>query len=312
MSEFDFIEKIKERVKNNKRDVILGIGDDCALIKGGNDLLITVDSQVEDIHFECRWNRPVELGKKLVKINISDIYAKGGIPQYALLSIGVNYKKRKRFIDNYISGIIDELESNNIQLIGGNVSSTKQNIFFDMVLIGVVEKGRLRRRDGANPGDIIAVSGEIGDASCGLMILKKKNRFDKGELKLIKRFLYPDVRYFGDREIWNYVTSSIDISDGLAGDIMHILDSSSVGAVIDARRIPLSSELIDYCNRHRLDVFRFALSGGEDYRLLVTLKKDTPEEIIRRIGFSPIGVIIHKKGLKITGISKSYRGFEHF
>ncbi len=312
MAEFDFIRKIHRKIKVRSNDVIIGIGDDCALIDNGKKLLVTVDSQVENIHFRRDWGRPEYLGRKLVRVNMSDIFAKGGIPKYALLSVGLSDKKQSSFIPGYIDGVISELNINKIQLIGGNVSSVKSDLFFDLVMIGQVDGKNLRLRKGAGAGDIIAVSGTLGNASAGVEILSK-DRAPAGRYRgLTDAFFSPDIVYYGNRKFWDYVTSSIDISDGLTGDLGHILESSGCGAEIDSDSIPVSEELRHYCRENGKDIFHFALSGGEDYRLLVTLRKNIPKKLIKENGFFVIGKIVRKKGLRIRGLKKRYNSFEHF
>jgi len=312
MSEFEFIEKIKRRIKVRNKKVGIGIGDDCALIGGRGNQLITTDIQVENIHFDIKWGMPERFGAKLVRINISDIYAKGGIPEYALLSLGINYKNKKSYIDKYVNGVIDELERNKIQLIGGNISSVKSDIFFDMMMMGSVQIKRLRKRDGAGVGDLIAVSNNLGDAAGGLDILINRRRLISGFDSLVDAFVYPQVEYFGNYKLWDYVTSSIDISDGLIGDLNHILKNSRCGANINSKDLPISDVLREYSQKYKKDIFRFALSGGEDYRLLVTLKQEIPDSLIKEAGFIVIGQIIRDKKLYIKGVKGNYVGFEHF
>ncbi len=312
MNEFEFIRYIKRRLKVGRKEVLIGIGDDCALVNSDQNLLITVDSQVEDIHFRKRWGYPYQLGKKLVRINVSDIYAKGGEPVAAFLSIGIRYNKEddRRFISKYISGIIDELTELNIELAGGNVSATKNNMFFDMTVIGKVIKQNLRRRNGASAGDLIAISGQIGDSLAGLMILE--NALYERDNFLIKRFLLPDIMDFSKKRIWRYVTSSIDISDGLYGDISHLLENSDYGATVYADKIPHSNQLINFCKKYKKDIYRFSIGGGEDYRLILTLRPDTPLTLIKRARLHIIGKIIKRKGIKIIGTKRSYNSFKHF
>lgn len=312
MAEFDFIERIRRLIGVKKRDVVLGVGDDCAIIKGKSDILITIDSQVEDVHFKMEWGEPFKLGRRLVRINVSDIYAKGGIPKYALFSIGIDYKNKKEFVWRYIEGVLVELNNNDIQLIGGNVSSTSSKLFFDMVIIGDVNHNSIKRRDGAKVGDIIAVSGCLGDASAGLDILKKNYSLSKSYSRLVQKFYLPEVKCYSSKRIWSYVTSSIDISDGVVGDIRHILKASRCGAEIDASKVPTSKELRNYCNENGCDILDFALSGGEDYRLLVTLKRETPQKLIKHSGFHIIGEIIKTECLRINGVKKLYKAYEHF
>jgi len=313
MDEFEFIERIRRRVKIKNRGVLLGIGDDCAILRISRDALITVDSAVEDVHFKMGWGFAYQLGRKLVRANISDLFSKGGEGVAAFLSVGVNMgdKRKANFISRYIDGIIDELNAYKIELSGGNVSAVKDRCFFDLFLLGSLKKGNFRGRNGASPSDLIAIDGPIGDSSAGLFILSKGLE-KRGYERLIKRFLNPEIRPHYKSRIWDYVTSSIDISDGLIGDLGHILKSSRCGARVDVDRIPVSDILKEFCKRRRLDIFEFILSGGEDYRLLVTLRSNTPQSLIEESNFVVIGNITRGSALQLLGVRGKYTSFKHF
>ena len=313
MDEFEFIEQIKRRVKIKNREVLFGIGDDCALLRIKRDTLMTVDSAVEDIHFKVEWGFAYHLGRKLVRANISDIFSKGGEGIAAFLSVGVNMrdKGKARFISRYIEGVIDELNAHKIELSGGNVSAVRDRCFFDLFLVGGAQKGNFRGRGGASPSEMIAIDGSVGDSSAGLFVLSKGLE-RRGYKRLIERFLLPEIKPHYKSRIWDYVTSSIDISDGLIGDLGHILDSSRCGARIDVNRIPVSDILREFCKKHGLDIFEFILSGGEDYRLLVTLRQNTPQSLIKKSNFVVIGEITKGSALKLLGIRGKYTSFKHF
>lgn len=312
MNEFEFIGGIRKRLSIFRDEVRLGIGDDCAVLNISDNFLVTVDSAVENIHFKREWGHPYWLGKKLVRVNVSDIYAKGGTPVAAFISTGLRFRTLddKRFVKKYIDGIVDELTGFNIQLAGGNVSAVVRDMFFDMTLIGKVDKRNFRRRSGALSGDLLSVSGSLGDSMAGFMILSDK-RFKRDKF-LINRFFLPDVKTLSEKRIWQYVTSSIDISDGLYGDLSHILEESRCGASVFADKIPVSENLRRFCKRYNFDIYKFAIGGGEDYRMLLTLKADTPEVLIEESGLYIIGQIENGNALKIIGSGGKYRSFHHF
>lgn len=312
MNEFEFIRGIRKRLSLFRDEVRVGIGDDCAVLDIGDNFLVTVDSAVENIHFKREWGHPYWLGKKLVRVNVSDIYAKGGTPVAAFISTGLRFRTLgdKRFIKKYIDGILDELASFNIQLAGGNVSSVARDMFFDMTLIGKVDKGSFRGRSGALSGDLISVSGSLGDSMAGLMMLSDR-RFKRDE-SLIDRFFLPDIKPLSEMRVWQYVTSSIDISDGLYGDLSHILEESRCGATIFVGKIPVSENLRRFCKRYNFDIYKFAIGGGEDYRMLLTIRADTPEILIEESGLHIIGQIESGSALRIIGSDGKYNSFHHF
>ncbi|MCG2709023.1 MAG: thiamine-phosphate kinase [Thermodesulfovibrionales bacterium] len=293
IGELSLLKTIRRRFTVKSKDVIVGIGDDTAVIKpSGNNLLATTDMMVEGIHFDLNLITPYQLGFTLVSVNVSDIYAMGGRPLYLLLDIALNKNTEQSFLNSFFDGIRCAMKLYGVSLIGGDISSSRKDIVIAATLIGDAKKHI--RRSGAKPGDRIYVTGNLGDSACGLEILKKVVRcqvsgvskklnaedypiigkFKKMGLTwdtiypMIKRHLMPEAR--NPKNFTRYATSMIDLSDGLFIDLSRLCDESRVGAKIFMERIPVSSRMRTASSLLGLDAMKLACSGGEDYELLFT------------------------------------------
>jgi len=293
IGEFGLIKRFKKLIKLDS-SVIKGTGDDCAVIKFDQDnyLLFTCDMLVEGVDFR-QDDLPYLIGRKSLAVSVSDIAACAGIPHYCLISLGVPKKTSVEFIDAVFKGMLDIAKKYKINIVGGDLSSAPR-LTIDVSMLGVVEKKRLVLRSGAEIGDIIFVTGELGGAIRG----KHLNFIPR-----IKeaRFLVKNFK----------VNAMIDISDGLAQDLGHILEESEVGAIIHEDLIPLSKQACDS---------KDALYMGEDFELLFTLSSKEAKKLYakRLINFKPIGEVTAKRyGLRmIDRIGKEKmippRGFTHF
>ena len=293
LGELSLLKTIRRRFTVKSKDVIVGIGDDTAVIKpSGRNLLATTDMMVEGIHFDLNLITPYQLGFKLVSVNVSDIYAMGGRPQYLLLDIALNKNTEQSFVNRLFDGIRCAMKLYGVSLIGGDISSSRKDIVIAATLIGDAKKHI--RRSGAKPGDRIYVTGNLGDSACGLEILKKvvscqlsavskklnaedypiSGKFKKMGLTwdtiypIIKRHLIPIAR--NPKNFIRYATSMIDLSDGLFMDLSRLCDESRAGAKIFMERIPVSSRMRTASSLLGLDAMKLACSGGEDYELLFT------------------------------------------
>jgi len=333
IGELSLLKIIRRRFTVKSKDVIVGIGDDTAVIKpSGNNLLATTDMMVEGIHFDLNLMTPYQLGFKLVSVNVSDIYAMGGRPQYLLLDIALNKKTEQSIVNRFFDGIRCAMKLYGVSLIGGDISSSRKDMVIAATLIGDAKKHI--RRSGAKPGDRIYVTGNLGDSACGLEILKKVvscqlsvvskklnaedyliiGKFKKMGLTwdtiypMIKRHLMPIAR--NPKNFIRYATSMIDLSDGLFIDLSRLCDESRVGAKIFMERIPVSSRMRTASSLLGLDAMKLACSGGEDYELLFTAPAG------KRINAIYIGDIV-KSGRKIidkNGREKKFSpsGYQHF
>jgi thiamine-monophosphate kinase len=325
-TEFEFIKQICQRFNLNK------IGDDCAVLPKSktHDLLITSDLLVEEIDFRRSWMIPEFLGHKALAVSLSDIAAMGGKPLYSMLSIGLpNDIWRTDFVDQFYEGYQKLAEIFEVELVGGDVSKTPDKIIIDSTVIGEVENGKAVLRSGAKVGDLIYVTGELGGAAGGLNLLESGINYEsaKGwQTALINRQLEPMPRLkygkftkwippYLHEELLTITTSLIDISDGLSSDLMHICESSRVGARIFAEKIPLHPRLKGI-TKIFAEQLEFALNGGEDFELLYT---SNPEKIfqLKFNSFSCIGEVTANVGIiELMDESKTTilepKGYRHF
>jgi thiamine-monophosphate kinase len=333
IGELSLLKTIRERFAVQSKDVIVSIGDDTAVIRpSGKNLLVTTDMMVEGIHFDLNLITPFQLGFKLVSVNVSDIYAMGGTPQYLLLDIAMNRNTEKSFVDSFLDGIRCAMKLYGVFLIGGDLSSSRKDMVIAAALIGNAK--RHIRRSGAKTGDRIYVTGNLGDSACGLEALKKlKQTVSKKQIAvlsklglswntvkpLLKRHLMPEAR--NPKGFAKYATAMIDLSDGLFIDLSRLCDESRVGARIFMERIPVSSRMRTVSSLLGWDAMKLACSGGEDYELLFTAPSASriPSLLRRGLGevkITHIGDIV-KSGRKIIdkdGREKKFSplGYQHF
>lgn len=314
------LEIIRKRFMTRSRRLLLGIGDDAAVIKPLNrNSLLTSDMMVEGVHFDHAWITPYQLGYKLVSVNVSDIYAMGGTPEFVLLNIAAPKNIDFAFVSRLFDGISKALKVYRIALIGGDLSASKK-LMLSAVLTGYTSK--VLSRKGAKTGDMIYVTGCLGDSACGLRILKKIRKpveIEKRKrtqspldwnivLPLFRKQLMPKPRRPG--KYIRAATSMIDVSDGLLIDLSRICSESNVGASVYASRIPLSKELRKASASLRLPSLPFALEGGEDYELLFTASRNAKVDAFCIGEITGAGMhIVHKNGLRERIIT---RGYQHF
>ncbi len=324
IDELSALRLLKKRFKKVSKNVYLGIGDDAAAVKINpeNLLLATTDSQVEGVHFLKELISPMDLGRKSLAVAVSDIGAMGGVPKFFLSSLGFSKEEDECFLKEMIDGFEKGAEEFKVALIGGNLSASDK-LFLDITVLGEVEPDIMVNRSGARSGDIIYVSGTVGDSALGLRMLKIGMRSEK-EGFLISRHISPQPRLALGRELAQkrLPTSMIDISDGLILDLEHITVENGLGAEIYIDQIPLSPEygarILDFTQ----DTYQLALSGGEDYELLFTSPEETREEIIRvsrrlNVKITEIGRVTDKLPIRVIDsdgreIKVRQRGFIHF
>ncbi|WP_337880424.1 thiamine-phosphate kinase [Rheinheimera sp.] len=319
MGEFELIQRCFAQAGRQRADVAIGIGDDGAVlqVREGCDLVVTTDSMIEGTHFFPDVD-PRALGHKLVAVNVSDLAAMGAEPCW--LSLGLTLPRvDEAWLTAFAEGLSETADYYNCQLIGGD--TTKGPLSLTMIAKGQVPKGKALTRAGAKVGDYVYVTGTLGDAALGLQLVQQQVEVSKKHrAHLLQRFHYPTARVALGQALRTIASSAMDISDGLAGDILHILRRSGVGAAIDVSRIPMSQALKDSCSAEQ--ALQLALSGGEDYELLFTvpeIRRSSLEVLV-----SPYGVPVTCIG-RITGVAGKlelkqgevplnylHKGFEHF
>ncbi len=301
LGEFGLIHRLSSRLKFHAPDTILGIGDDCAVypVTSGTNEVITTDALVEDVHFKLSATTPEALGRKALSVNLSDIAAMGATPQRAMVTIGVSKKISASFLDRLYGGFDSICNQFKVELVGGDTVSSPKCFFINVSVIGKINPKRVFTRHGARRGDLIFVTGTLGDSSLGMKLLHRKKRraSSKDYEFLIARHLNPTPRIQEASILARSkidITAMIDISDGLVQDLYHICKASNVGARIQEDRLPQSAAFSRACNRNQIDPFPFLLNGGEDYELLFTLPPDGVRNLKRQ--FSKANVLITQIG----------------
>lgn len=305
LSEFELIARLTRGLPL-RPGVVLGVGDDCAILDtGGNTLLLaTCDCQVEGVHFTFQTSSPEEIGRKALAINISDIAAMGGEPRYALISLILPLRQSLEILERIYTGLRQEAEQFAIAIVGGNISGAgkSEQLVIDITLLGSIERGHALMRSGARAGDTLFVTGSLGDSAAGLYTLLHPDHpyplEARDALRSVHRVPQPRVR---EGRILSQlgpetVTAMIDISDGLSGDLQHLCERSNVGARIDTTQLPLSKALRTIASVAVHDPFDWALHGGEDYELLFSVSSGKEDLVIEAVQSAT--------GTSITAIGK--------
>ena len=318
LGEFELIKRFFADAGPRCEDVTLGIGDDAALVRvpDGTELAVTVDTIVAGVHFPL--DTPAEdIGYRALAVNLSDIAAMGAMPAWATLALTLPAAD-ERWLEGFCAGFFSLARAHDVTLIGGDTTAGPLTI--TVQIMGHVPSGKALRRGGAQLGDLIFVSGHVGDAAAGLALIEKRAETSNEAHRdyLIERFLRPVPRIGLGRALRGLASAMIDVSDGLGADLGHILEASGVGARLDPARLPMSGALTATFEPKR--ALELALGGGDDYELCFTLAP-RHEHLIPGIesaagcALSRIGVIDSRPGLALqdgTAVSQSVRGFDHF
>ncbi len=316
IGEFGFLEHLRT-LRIPRRDVELGIGDDCAVVRAGRRrLLLTTDALVENVHFRWAWDTPAGLGERSFAVNASDVAAMGGTPRFVLLSVVAPSTARVDRLAGIVRGFAAAARQSGCALVGGNLSAGPRW----MISVALVGEpfGIPLRRSGARAGDHVYVSGVLGAAGFGREILLGRRRGSPRETRAFRR---PRARIDVGEMLSRAraASAAIDLSDGLLADLRHVCSASRVGARIDPERLPFAPPLSRLAKEERLAL---ALGGGEDYELLFTV----PPTRVRRLEQSArrrslvvtdIGRVTRERGIRLTGVSRSLSatfagGFDHF
>jgi thiamine-monophosphate kinase len=333
IGEFGLINWVRGKTPLRDPDIAAGIGDDAAVVtlSKGAVRLITTDILIEDIHFRLAYTDPLRLGKKALSINLSDIAAMGGIPQYFLLSMGLPPHLSFTWVEEFFQGIQELAGQYNLSLIGGDTSLARK-LIINITVIGRGKRGRVIYRKGAKTGHQIMVTGTLGNAALGLRILKSRggspdiSRTCYGDLaELTEKHLSPTPRIAEGLLIAEnrLASAMIDISDGLIADLGHILEESHVGAKIWISRLPLSEAYVKMAPQYTPRDIDLAVSGGEDYELLFTTPRSKRGKLLDLFGqyglrVTHIGEIVDPRyGLRLLqDDGREYtlrkKGYDHF
>nr|WP_279342310.1 thiamine-phosphate kinase [Geotalea sp. SG265] len=321
MGEFGFINRIAAAIAEQPT-VPIGIGDDAAAVEPapGHLALVTSDMLVEGVHFDLTLTDPLRLGRKSLAVNLSDLAAMGAKPRYYLLSLAVPQQLELAFLDRFMHGMMERADQFGVTLIGGDTCSSKGGLAISVTAIGEQLPGRVVGRSGAQPGDLVFVTGTLGDSALGLELLRQGER----EGLAVSRHLDPEPRVAAGIALAEagLATSMIDVSDGLLADLGHILEKSAVGARLDLASLPLSDQYRKDVSSFTEDFFALALGGGEDYELVFTAPPLLRERVFScldscGVAVAVIGEITAGDGLAIIAADGSaYQprrtGYNHF
>ncbi len=275
----------------------LGLTDDAAVLRGGNDdLVVTTDAIVEGVHFLSS-DPPETVAKKALRVNLSDLTAKGATPAGFVLTLALR-EPDERWLSAFASGLAEDAITFDCPLLGGDTVATPGPLTMSITAFGRAPVGGMILRSRAQPGDRIVVSGTIGDAALGLAILSGKVTVDDAAIResLIDRYRVPQPRIPLAEAVRHYARAAMDVSDGLAGDLAKLCIASGVSAIIDAAAVPLSEAARGLIEQGQTS-FVSAVSGGDDYEVLCTIAKDRWDDFARAarnvgVAVTPIGEII--------------------
>jgi thiamine-monophosphate kinase len=303
LGEFPLIEQLLAQIGRSGPGVAVGAGDDAAALipTPGMLLLATCDSQTEGRHFRRDHISPEQLGRRLAAVNLSDIAAMGGQPRWALVSLHLPPATEASYIEAVYRGLMRELEPFSARIVGGNMAAGDQ-LVLDLTLLGEIAPAELLGRTGAHADDLVLVSGSLGASAAGRAALAEGLSSPEAQAT-IEAHLTPRARVALGRAIakTGLATAMIDVSDGFAQDLGHICDASRVGVRINAADLPLAAETHAVAHTVGADPLQWALTGGEDYELILTAPREAAGDLARiaerelGLALTPVGTILESK-----------------
>jgi thiamine-monophosphate kinase len=332
IGEFGLIDHIHEQFNIHNASTIKGIGDDAAILSGGDEsVLVSTDMLLEGVHFDLSYMPLKHLGYKSVAVNISDIAAMNGRPEQIVISIGLSNRFSVEAVDELYEGIKAACDNYRVDLVGGDTSSSVSGLIISITAIGRIKKENVVQRSGAKANDIICVTGDLGAAYMGLQVLEREKEvfltnpdmqpdLEKYEY-LVSRQLKPEARMdivYDLIELKCVPTSMIDISDGLASELMHLNKNSGLGVKIFEEKVPIDHSTFETAIEFKLDPITCALNGGEDYELLFTISPSDYEKLKNHQDIHFIGHMHDNKNQNVmitkqqNVVPLSAQGWNHF
>jgi len=305
LGEFGLIDHLTKNFEIQNASSIVSIGDDAAIIDHfGKQTIVTNDLLIEGVHFDLMYTPLKHLGYKSVVVNLSDVYAMGGTPTQITLALAFSNRFSLEALDEFYEGVHAACDFYGVDLIGGDTSTSQKGFIISVTAIGEVTPDKYIRRNGAKKGDLLCVSGDLGAAYLGLTLLEREKKIFlenpqiqpdlEGEKYVVGRILKPEAR----KDIIGFLTdnaitpsSMIDISDGLSSEILHLCTQSKVGCVLYEEKIPIAEETRLAAYKFQIDPTACALSGGEDYELLFTIRQEDYDKLTTNEDISVVGYI---------------------
>ncbi|AGA76385.1 thiamine-phosphate kinase [Echinicola vietnamensis] len=332
IGEFGLIDRLHEKIKVRHADTLKGIGDDAAVLDAGDKVkVVTTDLLLEGVHFDLSYAPLHHLGFKAVAVNISDIAAMNAIPKQITVSIALSNRFAVEAVEALYAGINAAAEHYNIDVVGGDTTSSRSGLVISITAIGEVEKGKEVYRSGAKENDIVCVTGDLGGALMGLQVLEREKevfmanpnmqpQLEKYTL-VTGRQLKPDARMdiiHELRELGVVPTAMLDVSDGLASELFHICKQSKVGVTIYEDKLPIDKQTYDTAVEFNIDPITCVLNGGEDYELVFTIDQNDFSKLEKHPDVHFIGHITKAESGKFmvtkseTAVELKAQGWVHF
>lgn len=332
LGEFGIINKIDSKFNRKRKSTVIGIGDDAAAVSSDKDLvLLSSDMLVEGVHFDLSYTPLKHLGYKSVIVNLSDIYSMNSYPKQIILNIALSNKFSIEAIDEFYEGVKYACDEHNIDLIGGDTTSSLSGLTISCTSIGYCNNNKISKRDGALSEDIICISGDLGRAYLGLLILQREksnflnNPQNQPILSDYKDLVEKQLRPKARKDIIDFFdlnnikpNSMIDISDGLSSELFHIANSSKLGFKIFEEKLPIHKDVIATSKELNVKFLDSVLNGGEEYELLFSLPINSFEKLkLENIDITPLGHFTqNKKKILVLNngkeINMEAEGWNHF
>ena len=333
LGEFQLIQSIPRQLTTQGFRPTVGTGDDAAIVSSNpkQHVVISTDLLVEGIHFTRKTATLYDIGYKAAAVNLSDIAAMGGSPTGIFVTMAFPPSLTNQDWQEFYRGLAAPCQSHKVRLLGGDTSSSPTSLFIAITITGQISPQHILTRQRAKVGNLIYVSGTLGDSAAGFAHLKKYKRppkfsaLSKTHLHLVQRHLHPIPRISLGKLLASqpYASAAMDLSDGLSGDLNHLCQQSGVGALIYTADIPMSQQMQRYARRIRVNPLEWSLHGGEDYELLFTIPAKWQHQLEkaankRRMPISKIGIIQPNRfGIRIEDDDQnqkvlSPRSYEHF
>jgi thiamine-monophosphate kinase len=305
LGEFGLIDHLTQNNETRHASTVLSVGDDAAVVDHfGKQTVVTTDLLVEGVHFDLMYTPLKHLGYKSVVVNLSDVYAMNATPTQITLSLAFSNRFSVEALSEFYEGVYAACEKYNVDLVGGDTSSSAKGFIISVTALGEVTPQAFVTRKGAQKGDLICVSGWLGAAYLGLTLLEREKKIYlenpkiqpdlEGQDYIVGRLLKPEaqkelIEFLADAGI--VPTSMIDVSDGLSSEMLHLCKQSQCGALLYEEKIPIHEAARQFAYQLELDPTACALSGGEDYELLFTLRQADYDHIVLNENISVIGYI---------------------
>lgn len=333
VGEFGLIGRIQQTVELTQPSTILGIGDDAAILApaAGQELVISTDLLVEGVHFDLTFCPLKHLGYKAVAVNVSDIAAMNALPTQIVVAVSIPPRFTVEAVEELFEGVKLACEAYNVDLVGGDTTGSRAGLTISITALGQVAAGQAVRRSGAGPNDLLCVTGDLGGAYLGLQVLEREKQVWQADPEsqpeldkypyVLQRQLRPEARMDVIHELRDLgvtPTSMIDVSDGLASEVLHLCQASGTGARIFTENLPIANPTLEVANEFNLDPIMCMLNGGEDYELLFTVPLADHAKLKNHPDITIIGHMVAKsEGANL--ITKSgqpvplkAQGFSHF